>query len=141
MELKEQIFAGLCSGIVKIINNPDDDCIACQIGLNWFYFIDSEYEDMTADEIYQAFTKEELAKMIYEQLQDMEEHPDIFDSEVEYYKGYLEDNLTSDVNAVKLAELVDARNKLCAFCKNKEFCEKCQVTRLIDDAYTEYGEE
>ena len=39
-----------------------------------------------------------------------------------------------------LALLLDARDKLCAFCENDE-CEKCQVTRLIDDAYNECDDE
>lgn len=34
-----------------------------------------------------------------------------------------------------LATLCDARDKLCSFCENTEDCSKCQVTRLIDDAY------
>lgn len=93
------------------------------------------------DEIHRIFIKKKLAEMIYKQLQDTKKLPDSFDDEAEYYENYLEDNLTSCINAVKLAELVDARNKLCTFCENKEFCEKCQVTRLIDDAYAECGEE
>lgn len=39
----------------------------------------------------------------------------------------------------KLAELCDARNKLCAYCEVDE-CAKCIVTRLIDDAMYEYEE-
>lgn len=39
----------------------------------------------------------------------------------------------------ELAELLDARDKLCAFCENNN-CEKCQVTMLIDDAYNECPE-
>lgn len=37
----------------------------------------------------------------------------------------------------ELAILLDARDKLCGFCENYDFCEKCQVTLLINDAYTE----
>ncbi len=39
----------------------------------------------------------------------------------------------------ELSELLDARDKLCGFCKN-DACEKCQVTALIDDAYAECDE-
>ncbi len=39
----------------------------------------------------------------------------------------------------ELAELLDARDKLCAFCENNN-CEKCQITMLIDDAYNECPE-
>lgn len=37
----------------------------------------------------------------------------------------------------ELSVLLDARDKLCAFCQNDDFCEKCQVTVLINDAYAE----
>ena len=50
MTFKEMVFKGLCDGTVKIISNPNDDCIACQIGEFWFYFIGSEDEDLTPDE-------------------------------------------------------------------------------------------
>lgn len=36
-------------------------------------------------------------------------------------------------------ELLDARDKLCAYCDSDE-CEKCQVTKLIDDACMEAEE-
>ena len=36
----------------------------------------------------------------------------------------------------ELAELLDARDKLCGFCESDE-CEKCQITLLINDAYAE----
>ena len=56
MTFKEMIFKGLCDGTVKIIINPNDDCIACQIGEFWFYFIGSEDEDLTPDEVYESYT-------------------------------------------------------------------------------------
>jgi hypothetical protein len=87
MTLKEMIFKGLCDGTVEIINNSNDDCIACQIGEFWFYFIGSEDEDLTSDEVYESYTKEELAEMIYSTLRDMANNG--FD-EVEYYKAFLE---------------------------------------------------
>lgn len=37
------------------------------------------------------------------------------------------------------AELLDARDKLCAYCDNDE-CDNCQVTKLIDDAHIEAEE-
>lgn len=39
-----------------------------------------------------------------------------------------------------LAKLCDARDTLCGFCEADE-CEKCIVTRLIDDAYNELDDE
>lgn len=38
------------------------------------------------------------------------------------------------------AKLCDARDTLCAFCEADE-CEKCIVTRLIDDAANELPDE
>lgn len=92
MTFKEMIFKGLCDGTVKIISNPNDDSIACQIGEFWFYFIGSEDEDLTPDEVYESYTKEQLAEMIYSTLQDMEKNE--FD-EVEYYKSFLEEKYAS----------------------------------------------
>lgn len=39
-----------------------------------------------------------------------------------------------------LASLCNARDTLCGFCEADE-CEKCIVTRLINDAYNELGDE
>lgn len=93
MTFKEMIFKGLCDGIVKIINNPNDDCIAYQIGKFWFYFIGSEDEDLTPDEVYESYTKEQLTEMIYSTLQDMEKNE--FD-EVGYYKTFLEEKYANN---------------------------------------------
>lgn len=93
MTFKEMIFKGLCDGIVKIISNPNDDCIACQIGEFWFYFIGRKDEDLTPDEVYESYTKEQLTEMIYSALQDMEK--DELD-EVEYYKAFLEEKYACD---------------------------------------------
>lgn len=41
----------------------------------------------------------------------------------------------------ELAVLCDARDKLCGFCQNYDFCEKCQITLLIDQAYAECDED
>lgn len=43
------------------------------------------------------------------------------------------------MNSETYTGLLDARDKLCAYCDSAE-CEKCQVTILIDDAYTEAEE-
>lgn len=87
------IFKGLCDGVVKIISNPNDDCIACQIGEYWFYFIGNEDENLSPDEVYESYTKEQLTEMIYSTLQDMENNE--FD-EVEYYKAFLKEKYECD---------------------------------------------
>lgn len=39
-----------------------------------------------------------------------------------------------------LARLCNARDTLCGFCENTE-CEKCQVTALINDAFSAFEDE
>lgn len=97
MTFKKMIFKGLCDGTVKIISNPNDNCIACKIGESWFYFIGSEDEDLTPDEVYMSYTKEELAEMIFSTLQDMEIEKNDVD-EVEYYKSFLEEKYLNNKN-------------------------------------------
>ena len=41
----------------------------------------------------------------------------------------------------ELAVILDARDKLCGFCENDDFCPKCQVTLLVDQAYLETEED
>lgn len=41
----------------------------------------------------------------------------------------------------ELERICNARNVLCGFCENKDFCEKCQVTLLVDQAYADYESE
>ena len=91
MKLKDMIFKGLYDGTVAIISNPNDDYIACQIGDNWFYFIGSEYEDLTPDEVYESFTKEDLTNMIYNTLESFKNDDDFID-EFDYYQSILEEN-------------------------------------------------
>lgn len=45
-----KIVNGLWNGTVKLISNPNDGCLACQIGDYWFYFIGSEDENLTPEE-------------------------------------------------------------------------------------------
>ena len=39
MERVCKIVNGLWDGTVKLISNPNDGCLACQIGEYWFYFM------------------------------------------------------------------------------------------------------
>lgn len=83
MELKEMIIKGLSDGTVRLIQNPNDDCISCEIGEYWFYFIDSEYENETPDVVFETFTKEKLAEMIVDAMSELDEN------EMQYYKAVL----------------------------------------------------
>lgn len=41
------------------------------------------------------------------------------------------------IDREELAELCDARDKICNFCEAYDDCEKCKVTLLIDQAHNE----
>ena len=96
-ELYEMIYKGLCEGVVKIIQSPNDDCIACSIGQYWFYFIGSEDEDMTPDEVYESYTKEELTDLILSAINELDE------TESTYYRTFLEEYYTSNVDSSKVS--------------------------------------
>lgn len=85
---KEMILQGLLKGVVKIIQNPNDDCISCQIGDFWFYFIGMEHENLTPKEVYEIFNQEELAYMIFNEIMELDK------VEINYYTSWLSENLT-----------------------------------------------
>lgn len=84
---KELIKKGLEQGIVKIIQNPNDDCISCQIGEYWFYFIGLEDENKTPKEILSSYTQDELCVQIEMAIKGL------YIDEQSYYKCYLEEHL------------------------------------------------
>lgn len=43
--------------------------------------------------------------------------------------------MSNPIDKETLAELCNARDILCNFCENNEDCDKCQITRLIEDAF------
>lgn len=90
---KELIFKGLCNGTIRIINNPNDYCIAAQIGDSWFYFAGNENDDMEANRYLEIYTKEEIAEMIYNTINDEPINGETEDdaSEWLYYRACLLD--------------------------------------------------
>ena len=83
MERIAKIINGLWNGTVKLISNPNDGCIACQIGEYWFYFIGSEDENLKPEEVkdnYDVFT---IAQMILETIIELD------DDEYTYYCNIL----------------------------------------------------
>ena len=83
MERVIKIVNGLWNGTVRLISNPNDGCIACQIGEYWFYFIGSEDENLTPEEVkinYDVFT---IAQMILDTIIDLD------DDEYTYYCDFL----------------------------------------------------
>lgn len=90
MEEKEMVKRALERGVARLINNPNDGCISCQIGEKyyWFYFMDDpEYENMTPEEIYERFSLDELADMIDNAINGLD--PD----EIMYYDSIMSDLL------------------------------------------------
>ena len=74
-----KIVNGLWNGTVRLISNPNDNGIACEIGAYWFYFIGSEDENLTPEEVrsnYDVFT---VAQMILDAIIDLD------DDEYTYY--------------------------------------------------------
>ena len=84
MERVVKIVNGLWDGTVKLISNPNDGYLACQIGEYWFYFIGSEDENLKPEEVknnYDVFT---IAQMILEAMIDLD------DDEYTYYCDILQ---------------------------------------------------
>ena len=84
MERVCKIVNGLWDGTVKLISNPNDGCLACQIGEYWFYFIRVEDENLKPEEVknnYDVFT---IAQMILEAMIELD------DDEYTYYCDILQ---------------------------------------------------
>lgn len=86
---ESMVKRALEQGVAKLISNPNDGCISCQIGdkYYWFYFMDDpEYENMRPEEILERFSLDELATLIENAINGLD--PD----EVMYYDSIM-DNL------------------------------------------------
>ena len=84
MERIVKIINGLWSGVAKLISNPNDGYLACEIGDSWFYFAGPEYEDMKPEEVNRHFDIFTLAQMILNAIVDLD------DDEYTYYCDMLE---------------------------------------------------
>ena len=79
LERVMKIVNGLWNGTVRLISSPNDNCLACEIGEHWFYFIGYEDENLKPEEVrfnYDVFT---VAQMILEAIIDLD------DDEYTYY--------------------------------------------------------
>ena len=138
--VKKMIADGLLNGYVKIINNPNDNCISCQIGAYWFYFIGDEYENMTVSEVLTDFPIHELADMICKAMANL------FDDEIEYYINYLLERYdaghkkSKDFNMFlwnKLKRHMGHNVEICAYGEstNEDICLECNdCGEIIIDA-------
>lgn len=85
--LKDLVLEGLKQGLVKIIESPNDGCVACEIGDDWFYFIGSEDENMSPAEVLSSYGLEDLSELIRLVIEDLDVNEKL------YYHAYLEENL------------------------------------------------
>lgn len=79
MERLVKIVEALWNGTAKFIENPNDGCIACQIGEYWFYFMGSEDENMKPDDVKNHYGVFEVANLILNAIIELD------DDEYTYY--------------------------------------------------------
>lgn len=89
--IEELLKLGIEHDIVKIIESPNDGCVACQIGEYWFYVIDSEDENMKPVQIKESYTCDELVELIYSAIAELD------DTERNYYMSYIEECLNKQL--------------------------------------------
>lgn len=85
-QMLSMIYSGLHSGIVEITADQTTSCnfshlSICQIGEFQFEFLEPGYENLTPEEIFEKFTKQELSEMIYHSLFDPKSIPNFKDTE------------------------------------------------------------
>ena len=83
MERLVKITEALWNGTARLIESPNDGCIACKIGEYWFYFIGQEDELLKPDEVREQYGLFELAELILEAIIDLD------DDEYTYYCDFL----------------------------------------------------
>ena len=93
-EIIRLISEGILKDIVRFIESPNDECIACQIGEHWFYFIGCEDENMKPSEVRKSYTVEELSSLIYDAMIALAK------DEYNYYLSYLNENLSKTLNTM-----------------------------------------
>lgn len=86
---KSMIRNGYKNGVIFLISNPNDGCIAAQIGDNWFYFAGSENENMTVEEYKEEYASEEIVDYIFAVLDS--DFKTEFEDEYLYYYYYLKE--------------------------------------------------
>ena len=79
MERIVKIVEALWNGTAKLIESPNDGCLACQIGEYWFYFIGCEDENLKPNEVNQHYGIFEIANLILEAMIELD------DDEYTYY--------------------------------------------------------
>ena len=78
-----KIVNGLWNGTVRLISNPNDGCLACEIGDYWFYFIGTEDENLKPEEVKQRYNVFTIASKILDAMLELD------DNEYAYYRSIL----------------------------------------------------
>lgn len=86
---KSMVKNGYKKGVIYLISNPNDDCIAACIGANWFYFAGMENETMTPKEYKAEYTSDEIVHSIFSVLDS--DFKTEFEDEYLYYYYYLKE--------------------------------------------------
>ena len=91
----ETIQKGIKQNVIRIINNPNDDCISAQIGDYWFYFDESEEEGMKAEDYLDHVSVEDASLMISEAINSDPIKGPTFEESTEwfYYKAILREKI------------------------------------------------
>lgn len=64
MEYVMKIVNGLWNGTVRLISNPDDGSLACEIGEHWFNFLKGEDKYLKPEEVRQHYDVFAIANKI-----------------------------------------------------------------------------
>ena len=80
----EMVAEGYKTGLIKLVDSPNDDGTVCQIGSNWFYFGGLEAEGVTPKEYKDAVPEEDIVSEIYSVLDDFRKSGEEFLDEYGY---------------------------------------------------------
>lgn len=73
MERIIRVVNGLWDGTIRIINNPNDGCIVCQVGDYCFYFMLKEHKKLKPEEIREKYDVFTIAQMILEGIVNLDD--------------------------------------------------------------------
>lgn len=100
MITKEMILVGISTGVVKLIDSPNDGEPACQIGENWFYYAGSEGAGLSSEEYTASVPLDDIAGEIVRALEGIRDDLDGAD-EYSYYEAVLNEAGIMLINTIK----------------------------------------
>lgn len=85
---------GLANEVIRLIIDPIMGTgTVCEIGDGWFYFGGITTEGMRPEDVAIEIPEDDIIDEIYNALEDFRTD-DVFSDEYEYYRTFLEENLT-----------------------------------------------